>query len=266
MSHSIKLYGMIIVKEAQRFFTYRVNIFSGILSAFFMIAARYALWAALFATGNGQGSSLRETMTYLVINDMLLMWMAVSFSGSIGSDISSGNIAQRLIKPYPYHLQLMAGFHASAFARTLTHALPMLLIALFWIGLLPPVSMAALGLFLLSALLGGVIYALVDLIISYSAFWLTAHWYISWFRRGLFVLFGGTMLPLWFYPDWLASLCAFLPFQYAVFQPIAIYLGRVDSANILLTVGIQIFWIALLFVLERAIWRVVQFKIVVQGG
>jgi len=71
MVYSIKLYKTIINKEMQRFFTYRVNILSGCLTALFMLGARYALWVALFATGNAAQSSLLETMTYFVIYDIV---------------------------------------------------------------------------------------------------------------------------------------------------------------------------------------------------
>jgi len=261
-----KLYTMIIAKETQRFFTYRGNIFAGCLTGLLMLAARYALWSALFATGNAQDATLTETMTFFVINDILMIWLVSWFGDTIGSDIQSGDIAQRLIRPYPYHLQLLAAHHADAITATITRALPMFIVALIFIGLMPPVSGSALIFFISAFILGGIIYLLIDLIISYTAFWLTDFWYLSWFKNALFMLFGGTMLHLWFYPDWLRAICEVLPFQYSVFMPIAIYLGRIDISNIGFVLGIQLFWIVVLFICERALWRLAQHKLVVQGG
>jgi len=257
---------MIIVKEAQRFFTYRVNIISGCLTALFMLGARYALWVALFATGNAGQSSLLETMTYFVMVDIVMIWLASSYGNTIGEDIRSGDIAQRLIKPCSYHLLLIASFHATSLTSTVTRALPMFIVALIFIGLLPPVSTVALLCFLLAILLGAVIYSLVDLIISYTAFWLTDFWYLSWFKRALFTLFGGLALPLWFYPEWLRVICGFLPFQYTVFQPLSIYLGRVPPDRIVITLTAQLFWIIVLFLLERTVWRFAKHILTVQGG
>ncbi|MCL2420241.1 MAG: ABC-2 family transporter protein [Defluviitaleaceae bacterium] len=261
-----KLYTMIIAKETQRFFTYKGNILAGCLTGLLMLAARYALWSALFATGNAQDATLTETMTFFVINDILAIWLVSQYSNFIGRDIQSGDIAQRLIRPVPYHVQLVAAFHADAITNTVTRAAPMLITAVIFIGLMPPTSLGALGLFIAALILGGVIYSLVDLIISYTAFWLTESWYLGWFKRALFILFGGAMLPLWFYPDWLIAICEVLPFQFALFVPISIYLGRVPVTDAGFVLGMQLFWIVVLYLCERALWRLTQYKLVVQGG
>ncbi|MCL2821436.1 MAG: ABC-2 family transporter protein [Oscillospiraceae bacterium] len=266
MVYSIKLYTQIIAKEAQRFFTYRVNILSGCLTALFMLGARYALWAALFAAGNAGQSSLAETMTYFVICDIIMIWLASSYGNTIGEDIRSGDIAQKLIKPCSYHLMLVSSFHATSMTSTLTRALPMFIIAVIFIGLLPPASVVTLFVFLLSVILGAVIYSLIDLIISYTAFWLTDYWCLSWFKRALFVLFGGLALPLWFYPGWLYEVCKYLPFQYTIYTPLAVYLGRIPSGQVVFSIALQLLWICILFLLERIIWMYAKHKMTVQGG
>ena len=261
-----KLYFMIMAKEARRFFIYRGNIFAGCITGLLMLAARYALWRALFAAGTPQNATLAETMTFFVITDLLLIWFSANYSDTIGTDIRSGDISLRLLRPFPYHMQLTASFHAGALTSTLTRALPMLTAAVIFIGLLGPVSPSAFTFFIIAAFMGWIINSLVDLIISYSAFWLTEFWYIRWFKNALFMMFGGIVLPIWFYPQWLQTVSSFLPFQFAVFVPIGIYLGRVPQSEIGFLLLMQLFWIALLFVAERALWRLAQNKIVVQGG
>ena len=266
MSSWFRLYGEIVSKESQRFLTYRSNIVSGVLSAIFTLVVRYALWSALFISGGAQGSSLKETMTYYVVNGLLIIWINSSYSNMIGEDIRSGDIATRLIKPFPYHLQLFAAFHANALIATLTGTIPTLIIACIWFGILPPMSAATFVCFLVTAFLGAAIYMLVDLIISYTAFWLTDYWYIKWFQSSLFNLFGGMVIPLWFYPGWANTICAYLPFRYAVYQPMAFYLGREPAGDIGKSLCIQLIWLALLLALERIIWSRAQNKLTVQGG
>ena len=266
MQHGLKLYCKIIAKEIRRFVTYRTNIVAGVLAALFMLGARYALWLALFETGNATNTSLTETMTYFVVADMVMIWLAASYGNTIGSDIKSGELAQKIIRPFSYHFQLVTEFHASAVTATFTRSVPIFAVAVIFIGLLPPASLRAFFIFILSALLGGVIFSLIDLIVSYSAFWQQEYWYIPWFRRALFTIFGGTMLPLWFYPDWLLAICNVLPFQYAIFGPMEIYLGRVYGGEVGGLLAMQLMWIVLLFGLERVIWLRAQYKLVVQGG
>ena len=266
MISSARIYIMIITKESQRFFTYKGNIFAGAISAVFTLVVRYALWSALFATGNAGDVTLREILTYFVIIDILRVWLEANYGDAIGADIRSGDIVGRLVRPCSYHLQLVATFHARAVCDTITRALPMLIIAVIFIGLMPPVSAVATAVFILSVLLGALIYSLISMIISYMAFWTIASWQLQWYIIGLFMLFGGVALPLWFYPEWLRMLSGVLPFQFALFQPLGIYLGRVPPNQFAFTIGAQLFWIAVLFLLERVIWRRAQYKLVVQGG
>ncbi|MCL2378921.1 MAG: ABC-2 family transporter protein [Defluviitaleaceae bacterium] len=266
MLNALNLYGKTIIVGLKQFVTYRTNIFARVASALFMLGARYALWVALFATGNTGDTSLAETMTYFVVLDILMVWTTSAFGERIGADIQSGDIATALTRPRSYHFQLLSGLHSEAVARAITHSLPILTVAILFIGILPPVSLAAFGMFILAAIMGGVIYILVDLTISYSAFWLMDYWYINWYKRALFMLFGGIMLPLWFYPEWLRSVSYALPFSLALFMPLQVYLGRVYGSDIIRSLGLQVVWIVLLFALERLVWSRVQHKIVVQGG
>ena len=266
MLNALNLYRLTIVRGIQQFATYRTNIFAEVASALFMLGARFALWIALFATGNAGDTTLTETMTYFVVMDILMVWTTSSFGDRIGGDIRSGDISIALTRPRTYHFQLLAGLHSSAVIRTLTTSLPIFVVAALFIGILPPVSAGAFAVFILAAVLGGIIYILVDLIISYSAFWLMDYWYTSWYRRTLFTLFGGTMLPIWFYPKWLRAISGVLPFQFALFVPLEVYLGRIYGSALLHTIGMQVFWIAVLFAIERLVWRRVQHKLVVQGG
>ena len=266
MLNALNLYRLTIVRGIQQFATYRTNIFSNVASALLMLGARFALWMALFAAGNAGDTTLTETMTYFVVMDILMVWTTSDFGSRIGGDIQSGDISIALTRPRTYHFQLLAGLHSNAVISTLTRSLPILIAAIVFIGILPPLSVGAFGIFILSAILGALIYILVDLIISYSAFWLMDYWYISWYKRALFMLFGGTILPLWFYPEWLRTVSGVLPFQFALFVPLEVYLGRIYGTDLLYTLGMQVVWIAVLFALERFVWRKVQHKIVVQGG
>lgn len=266
MRNAFNLYCITIVKGVRQFATYRTNIFAGVTSALFMLGVRYALWMALFATGNAGGSTLIETITYFVVMEILMVWTTSTFSESIGKDIHSGDISLALTRPCSYHFQLLMDLHSKAVVSTFTSSLPIFIAATVLIGISPPVSAVTFGIFILAAIMGGIIYILIDLIISYSAFWLMGYWYIRLYKGALFMLFGGTVLPLWFYPDWLRAVSDVLPFQFSLFIPMEIYLGRTRGDGIVTLLVMQVFWIALLFALERFVWSRAQYKIVVQGG
>lgn len=263
MRHNIKLYMQIIAKEVARYFTYRANLFSGALYAALSVAMRYALWRALYQTGNAQSVPFADTMTFFIISGALVNVFSAGVSDIIGPDIQSGDLAQRLSKPQSYQFTLVSLSHAHWITRLITQGAVMLIIGVFIIGIrMPPTPGALMG-FLVSAALGNAVYLLIDLCISYSAFYFHDYWYISWFTTALMQLFGGVVLQLWFYPEALLRVAAVLPFRYIVAEPMDVYLGNAPAAA---TLAAQCGWIAALLGLERLIWRRVSRKLTVQGG
>lgn len=255
----------IIGAQLRRFFAYRANIWSGALYGALRLAMRAALWMALFR-GADAGSSFGETMSFFILCDVFVSAYAERASDLIGQDIRSGDIALRLTSPVAYQMYLGAMQLSGWLKRLLPQGATILLGGLIFIGLTPPAGVWALAGFAASMVLASAIYLLVDLCIGYSAFYLTDYWYLKWFNEALFALFGGLALPLWFYPDWLLRLAGALPFQYAVYQPIAIYLGRVPASEIIQSLLMQCFWIGVLLALERLIWRAAMRRLCVQGG
>ena len=264
MTYYIKLFFQIIAKELARYFTYRANIFNGPIATVLILAMQWALWMALYKTGNATAATFGETMTYFIITGSLFdMYGMTGVSDEIGQDIRSGDIALRLSKPQPYQFTLLTLVTSNRIKRFLTVGLTTLALGFLVIGIQAPASAAALMAFILCAILGNALFMLIDLILSYSAFYLTDYWYISWVSGGLMQLFGGTLLPIWFYPELLAKLSKALPFAYVVNVPMDVYLGRTAP---LPAIGMQLLWLAILILIERITWRHTITKLTVQGG
>lgn len=87
--------------------------------------------------------------------------------------------------------------------------------------------------FLLSALLGNMIFLLLNTILGYTAFWLGNVWYIQWFLTAAMYVFGGEMVPFWFLPDKLNIITWFMPFRCVLFIPMEMYLGRLSMNQII---------------------------------
>lgn len=74
------------------------------------------------------------------------------------------------------------------------------------------------------------------------------------------------MIPLWFMPEGVKRVLEFLPFSSIYFTPVQIYLGQLTYGEIAFKCGIQIVWIALIYLLGDLLWRRGQRKLIVQGG
>ena len=80
------------------------------------------------------------------------------------------------------------------------------------------------------------------------------------------MFFGGLLLPIAFFPDWLRAIAEALPFQSMMYVPTAIFLGKVTGGAILLGLGQQLGWFLVIYLIGRALLRVATRRLVVQGG
>jgi len=82
----------------------------------------------------------------------------------------------------------------------------------------------------------------------------------------LLELFSGLLLPISFFPQVFQKLFSVMPFEYISYVPLLIYLGKLEGAEVLKALALQIFWIAALLALGNAMWRWSSRKITIQGG
>jgi len=79
-------------------------------------------------------------------------------------------------------------------------------------------------------------------------------------------LFGGAVIPFWFYPPALRNIAKLFPFRFITFEPIAIYLGQTADAEIFSVIGAQILWLTAVYLLGRLLWSKAEKLVIVQGG
>ena len=132
--------------------------------------------------------------------------------------------------------------------------IPALLVSVSIMGMYPPVSAGMFCFFFLSALLGyGVLWA-ISFAVQMTAFWLVNIWSLNTIKTVLINVLSGSMIPLWFMPEWMREVLRFTPFS-----PIA-YWGDSDTiscTNILDCPN---------FIIGSILWDKGQKKLVVQGG
>lgn len=245
---------------------YRVNSLVIFLGGLLTLFVQVSVWRALYAQGQRAESTLEETLTYVLLTTVWLPILKFYPGEMIGNSIYTGELGVDMLRPVnliKLHLGREIG---SSLFRLLIHVIPMTIVAALAFTVLPPESPAQLAAFLASAMFGAVIFMLFDLIVGYAAFWLTANWFVPWFVSAVLLLFGGGMVPIWFYPRALADLTGALPFQYIHYIPINYYLGRLPAEGLWQTLLIQLGWILVFVALERLIWHIAQKKITVQGG
>lgn len=216
------------------------------------------LWKRLYAAGVVQAASFEQTLTYIVLGSTLLHALHLKVGTSIVRTVKDGTFYHTLLGPMPLFLQHIARELGAAVFHLVTHALPLMLLMHLLFGLLPPAGFAALMAFLLSILLGRVIAALVDCVLGYLGLWMVSEQKMIWVEEILMAVFGGSVIPMWFYPDWLGAISAELPFKYVKSAAVNLYLGRTPADHLWEVLLVQLIWITGLLVLERAVWVYAQ--------
>lgn len=109
--------------------------------------------------------------------------------------------------------------------------------------------------FFLSCAISFLLYYLLKMLIGFTAFWLGEIEWLSDLEMLVFWFFGGLLLPLDLLPVLLQKIASFLPFQYIFYLPSQALLGRLDARHMISSLGIQLFWLFLLLVFTRRIYR-----------
>ena len=103
--------------------------------------------------------------------------------------------------------------------------------------------------------LGFAINFLLGATVTSLAFWTTRVYSIHEFYYAMIVLFAGQFVPLTLMPPLVQQIAGYLPFQFFIYFPIQLILGRVASAAILPTYGLGLAWLVVAYLVFRWTWR-----------
>jgi ABC-2 type transport system permease protein len=81
------------------------------------------------------------------------------------------------------------------------------------------------------------------------------------------MFFSGFIIPVSFFPSWLADIARLLPFVAIVQLPLEIFLGLQNGAGAIAGVlAVQVLWAVVLLGIGRVVLARATRKVVVQGG
>ena len=246
--------------------SYHLASVMGLLGSLLLILIQFFLWKTLIGSGVRQGITLNDMIAFVVITEAVSALTRSSFANDLGSSIRDGSVVMHLLRPVSYQLYLFSVHTGKNVYRLLTQTLPAVFICAFFISLPAPPSFAHLIIFTALTLSGVIIMFELIYITGLLAFWTQATWYLSWYLGAGLTFFGGTAVPLWFYPRFLQELTIFLPFRYISFEGINYYLGKALLESAWLPLCISFAWVIILFIIGRLIWKKAQRKITINGG
>lgn len=247
--------------------TYRFNVLSTILMQVIIMFASAFFWIAVYGTkGSAQGVSRESMLTYAIMSAFIGSLFTSDVQERTIQSIRKGSIALDMLKPVSLFGIFLAEDVGGILVALFQRAIPLLLLACLFIQVPVPAAGWYLPLFLISF---GLSYAINWLIAAMFGMWaftaISIRPLLS-VKNHLVIMLSGSLIPLWFFPDWLRHILELLPFPYIYQLPLSIFIGRYDYGTVLYQMGIQLVWTGILFFVFIWLKRRATSRVMIQGG
>jgi ABC-2 type transport system permease protein len=244
---------------------YRISFFMGMAGMLFQLLALLAVWRVLIADATLGGFTWPQMRAYLLVAFTCGLLVNSLADWRMAYRIESGMVALDLVKPIDYQLARLAEIVGGVLIELAMAAVVWTSVILVSGGLpVPPPG--RLALFVLSLALVLPLKFLVAYTCGLACFWTHHYTGVRWAQLAVVGLLSGTMIPIAFFPGWLATTAAWLPFAGMASTPGLIYVGRVDGLEALRLVALQACWAVLLWLLARWAFRSALRRLTVHGG
>lgn len=250
---------------------YRTAAWAGVATQFFWGFMQLMVFAAFYRSGAGNAPMPFDQLAdYIWLRQaflaLLMLWMQ---DNELLDHIVSGHVAYELCRPYRLYSFWFCRLAATRIAGTLLRFLPILCIT----GFLPepyrmhlPAGPAAAGLFLLALFFALVLVLAVSMFIYLLTFVVLSPNGVRLFIGVTGEFLMGAYVPVPLMPDRLRAVVEVLPFRYMADFPFRVYSGGLTQAEVWNGIVVQIVWTIVLIAAGMAGFRLIQRRIVVQGG
>jgi ABC-2 type transport system permease protein len=249
-------------------FVYRASFALNTLGTVFYVVAMFYLWQTIFLSKPGALGvfSWPQMKAYLLVAFLTNSLMSWIDEGSMGRDVRMGRIATDLARPIDFQAKRLAEA-AGPFPIELGTAILVGAVVVFVFGgIAVPPDPVHFVLFVVSTALATLLKFTIVYCVSMTAFWTTGMYGVRIGRAAIQNLFSGALIPLVFFPGWLRSVAAILPFQGLVSTPALTYLGQMDGQTTVFLIGVQAVWVVALLLLGRALWSRAVRVVTIHGG
>ena len=265
---TFQVYLAFATKSFQKRMQYRVANLAGLTTNFFFLLVQIFVYTAFYAARIGpQPLSLDEIITYFVLCQVFFMLMPFWGTRSeVTSAIKDGSVALQLAKPVDFQAYWLAAECGRAYYYLFMRGLPTFLISLLFFKVAIPHQPTVLMAFAVSMTLSIFMSAAITITIFSSAFWTLDTTGISGISHSLITLFSGMLVPIALWPEWLAHVARWLPFEGLIDVPCSIYLGKITGIEVWIAIGKQMVWSLFFIGLGRLLLTRGFSRLVIQGG
>lgn len=224
--------------------------------ALVVLISFYYFWSALLKHRTSfAGYDRTQMITYVLGMNVLRSIVFATRTEEIASEINHGRLSGYLLKPVNFMLYTLFRDLSEKSINLVSSIIEVFgLILIFHVNLQWPQNIQTWLLFLASIIGATWLYFILSFMTGCWGFW-TAE---SWGPRFLLELFleftAGAFFPLDVLPQLAQQIIKSFPSPYLVFFPLQIFLGKLNSTQIMNGFLIQVFWILAISGLARWVW------------
>lgn len=232
----------------------------GLLKAAVLTAAVAAAGGTLAGYGEGQ------MLAYVWVSQAMIGAVAAMGVAEIGERIRTGDVATDFTRPLDVQSAHLCADLGRRLFTLLPRGLPCVLVGALVTGMSLPDHARPYLLGTLALLLGAVLSFYCQYAVGVLGFWVVDVRGITTFYTVLSGFGMGLYLPIAIFPDWLRAAVSATPFPSVMMTPVDLYIGRLQGADAVRAIGIQLLWVVLVGALGRVLTAAGRRRLEVQGG
>ncbi|MDP4119742.1 MAG: ABC-2 family transporter protein [Bacillota bacterium] len=232
----------------------------------------YYVWRAVMESSPNptfMGFTMQDMVLYLFITFLSGYFTYSSSSGAIGEEITDGSIAMRMIKPISYDISFLFQEIGEKIILLSLVFVPIVVgveCYRYYVTGAIQFSPYTFLLYIISLIFAYLVSFYFNICYGFLAFFLKNLWGSNVLKSVIVSFLSGATIPLAFLPLGLRNVLQFLPFASLSYTPVMIYMGKYQGAQLLISFGLQIFWVFCMWAISRLIWRAAIKRLSVQGG
>lgn len=267
MKDKLKVYLYVIKVQILKSMAYKFNVYGNILMQTIIMLATAFFWKALFKNADNMNGVTVDTMlTYTVVSSMVSVLLTTNVENRITDSVKKGSIAIDLMRPVNIYMVFFAENLGSIIALIFQNLLPIFIIGSLLIKLPLPNSVADGLLFVISMILAFFINWFLAVIFGMWAFKVIEMSALIQVKKHLIRLLSGSIIPIWFFPNWIRTILECIPFAYIYQMPISIYVGQYTRESLIRGLIIQLIWVVVLFAVAKILEQKATKSVMIQGG
>jgi ABC-2 type transport system permease protein len=252
----MKKYFELFRVTVEQYFVYRLNFALWRFRVILNLILIYSLWSAIYLNQRTiVGYSQTQMLTYVLLISFLSDLVLSSKIHELGAEILTGDIINRLLKPWNFFGYLLTKELADKVINISFAAIEItVLIVLLKPHIVQPPGMLALIVMLIHVAIGIAISFFLSFCISLFAFWSAEIWAPRFIYFILVFVLAGNYFPLDILPEPFYNALLFTPFPYFIFIPAQIYIKGLENYTILSLI-IGSIWVVIAYLFSKWLWK-----------